>query len=228
MLTSAGHSQAAPRTPDESPCRVAQHRRGDHVAEHVAPHQRAAAARYRCVHVGQPAAQHDHVGVEQVRPPAPARAPAGRHAGPAPPARAASPAAARAGMPLASCAPGPSQSRASAGAGDQRLQAAPLAAPAMRARGFPPASARAAGCGPTRRRCGAGRGTTRPSTTMPPPQPVPMMTPNTVRQPGARAVRRLGQREAVGVVLDPHLAAERRARCRGRTGGRSARSSWRS
>ena len=40
-------------------------------------------------------------------------------------------------------------------------------------------AARAGGCGPTRRRSGCGPSSTRPSTTMPPPQPVPRMTPNT-------------------------------------------------
>ena len=50
------------------------------------------------------------------------------------------------------------------------------------------AAARAAGCGPTRRRPGCGPASTLPSTTMPPPQPVPRMTPNTTPLAGAGAV----------------------------------------
>ena len=97
---------------------VLQDRRVDHIAEHVAPQQpRQLGVEMR--HVGQPAAQHDRVGIEQVDRPAPARAPAGRRGGPGPPARVGSPAAARAGMRLASCASGPSQSRASAGPATQ-------------------------------------------------------------------------------------------------------------
>ena len=49
----------------------------------------------------------------------------------------------------------------------------------------------------------------RPSITTPPPTPVPRMTPNTMRAAGGRAVARLGHGKAVGVVGQPHLAAER-------------------
>ena len=45
---------------------------------------------------------------------------------------------------------------------------------------------------------------------------------------GAGAVGGLREGEAVGVVLDPHLAAQRLRRGRGRRGGRSARWNWRS
>ncbi len=46
---------------------------------------------------------------------------------------------------------------------------------------------------------------------MPPPQPVPKMTPNTTPWPAPAPSDRLGQREAVGVVLHPHLAAQQGA-----------------
>ncbi len=45
--------------------------------------------------------------------------------------------------------------------------------------------------------------------TSPPPQPVPRMTANTLARPAARAVQRLGQGQAVGVVRHADLAAQR-------------------
>ena len=89
-------------------------------------------------------------------------------------------------------------------------------------------AATAAGCGPTRRRSRWRRPASGRRSTMPPPTPVPRMTPNTVPQPGARAVGRLRQREAIGVVGEAHRAAERRLEIARRAAGRSARSSWRS
>ena len=76
-------------------------------------------------------------------------------------------------------------------------------------RALPPdrRAARRTGCGPTRRRFGCGRADLA-STTMPPPQPVPRMTPNTTSLPGAGTVRGLGEGEAVRVILHPDLAAQ--------------------
>ena len=48
----------------------------------------------------------------------------------------------------------------------------------------------------------------RPCATMPPPTPVPRITPKTTCGAGAAAVDRLGQREAVGVVGDFHRPVE--------------------
>ena len=68
---------------------------------------------------------------------------------------------------------------------------------------------------------GVGAGRARADrTTMPPPVPVPRITPKTTRAPRRRAVDRLGQREAVGVVGAAHLAAEARARGRPPAAGR--------
>ncbi len=78
------------------------------------------------------------------------------------------------------------------GAGDEGLQAAPLAAPALRAGEFVRRAARAAGLWPhspatrVRRRDAPAR-----PPTMPPPTPVPRMTPNTTPVAGAGAVGRL-------------------------------------
>ena len=52
----------------------------------------------------------------------------------------------------------------------------------------------------------------RPWTTMPPPKPVPRMTPKTTPAPAAGAVGGLRQREAVGVVGQPHRAGRAAAR----------------
>ena len=89
-------------------------------------------------------------------------------------------------------------------------------------------AARAADCVPIRRRWRWPPPSTRRSTTMPPPTPVPRMTPNTTARAGRRAVGRLRQREAVGVVGESHRPAERGAADRRRADGRSARSSSRS
>ncbi len=121
-----------------------------------------------------------------------------------------SPAAARAGMPEASCAPSPSQSRASDGPAIQVSRQ-----PRWPHQHCRPGSSSG---------CGQGSGlwphspvtwlrprSTLPSTTTPPPQPVPRMTPNTDAVAGAGAVGRFREREAVGVVLHPHLAVEQGA-----------------
>ena len=41
---------------------------------------------------------------------------------------------------------------------------------------------------------------------MPPPQPVPMITPKTIDWPGPRPVRGFGEGETIRVVLHPHRA----------------------
>ena len=69
------------------------------------------------------------------------------------------------------------------GAGDHRLEAAVPPAPAARPRQLRREAARAAGCGPTPRRSGAVPRAPCPWTTMPPPQPVPRITPNTTSLP---------------------------------------------
>ena len=67
-----------------------------------------------------------------------------------------------------------------------------------------------------------------PSTTMPPPVPVPTITPNTVVRAGGRAIGRFGQRETVGIVGDAHRPIEHALEIGAEADGRSATWSWRS
>ena len=69
--------------------------------------------------------------------------------------------------------------------GQERLDAARAAAIAGRTRRFVRAQARAAGCGPIRRRSQLAPPRICPSMAMPPPTPVPRIAPNTVLQPAA-------------------------------------------
>ena len=84
--------------------------------------------------------------------------------------------------------------------------------PSARSSRPPPATrrraARAGDCGPTLRRPRSGPPRTRPSTTTPPPVPVPRITPKTTGAPCAGAVARLGQGEAVRVVREAERAVE--------------------
>ena len=132
---------------------VAHDRRVDRVAEHVAPQQR----RHPLVqmrHVGQPAAQHDHVGVQHVDDHRqPARQPVGmplqrRLRAPRPRPQPAPAAAAASGAP-----PERGQARARQG----RAPGSRAARTSTAAADTRPAAARAAACGPTRRRSGAAR-----------------------------------------------------------------------
>ena len=111
--------------------------------------------------------------------------------------------------PPASRAPGPSASAASAG---------PLRNASMQPRrphqqagpDAPRASIQGRGLCPHSPATRLRPSTSRPSTTNPAPVPVPRIAAKTLPKPGARAVRRLAQREAVGIVGDPHGPAEAR------------------
>ena len=208
-LSPAGHSQAAPRTPEESPCAVAQDRRVDDVAEHVARQQRRAARRRdasmldmpppstmtsgssRLTTCARPRASRSAWRSSAARAPRIARGGAGRDAG-------------------ASRAPWPVAVARQRGAGDQVSRQPVLAAPAERARAVRPAAARAADCGPTRRRRGCGRAAPgrRPRCRRRSRCRGSRRTPRRSPRPAPSVASR--EREAVGVVLDPHLAAEQR------------------
>ena len=174
------HSQAAPRTPEESPWRF--------LTSRVATWSEKTCARPQARHVvvepvevGQAAAEHDDVRVEDVdhlRQ---------RSRQPLLVARAASPrtrhrrCGARDDLGRVEDCRRRLRGRAPGRAGEQRLDAAAPAAIALggwRAR-------RAADCGPTRRRWRWRRRAPGHRTTMPPPTPVPRMTPNTTSAPAA-------------------------------------------
>ena len=157
---------------------IAHDRRVHEVAEHVACHQRRQ-CRVEVVHIGQSAAQHDHVRVEQVdHMRQPARQPIGmafeRNLRP----RLTSGGAGW-GSPDASCAPlavavaRPAtgrRPRSRGNRGDRTSIAGPASSSRGQGSGLWPHSP-ATWLRPRARR----------STTTPPPQPVPRMTPNTTR-----------------------------------------------
>ena len=192
----------------ESPCLLLQDRRRDHVAEHVA-RQQPRQLGVEVLHVGQPAAQHDHVGIEQVDDLRQAARQAVGVARQRLPARGCSPAAARAGRRLASRASGPSQSRAKAGP-ETQVSRQPRWPHQHCGPGYSAGVARAADCGPIRRR--------RMRAAVHPPVHHDTAAAAGAQDDaehqamaGAGAVGRLRQGEAVGVVLHPHLAAEQLA-----------------